>query len=89
MKEVRIMAKNQKTADAAAKLYFYTQKRIAILEVKREGLIEQNKTEKSILIFAEIEKITSQIEAAYQELNLHARLVVENLYEEEQDEQQE
>lgn len=35
------MAKNQKTADAAAKNYFYTKKRIARLTTKREELREK------------------------------------------------
>lgn len=82
------MAHNKKKADAAAKNYFHTKKRIEELRAKREELWQRNKTEKSAEIFSETMKITSKIEAAYQEMNVHAKLVVECLYEdkEEQDE---
>lgn len=84
------MARNKKSADAAAKNYFHTKRRIKELKAKREELWQRNKTEKSAEIFSGTFKLSSKIEAAIQELNVHAQLVVEYLYgeEEEQDEQQ-
>ena len=83
------MAKNQKIADVAAKNYFRTLRKIEKLRARRKELWEKCKTGGNAFDIAETNKLTAQIEAAYQELNFYAQLVVEKLYEEEQDEQQE
>lgn len=81
------MPRDKKKADIAAKEYFRTKRKIEELRAKREELWEKFKTGGNAFDIAETNKLSAQIEVAHQELNYYAKLVVENLYEEDQDEQ--
>lgn len=81
------MAQNKKMADALAKSYFHSQKRIEELRAKREELNQRYKTEKSAELLSESMKILSQISAIHQDMDVHAHLIVKYLYGEGEDEQ--
>ncbi len=74
------MARNKKMADALAKNYFHSKKRIEELRAKYDELHQRNKTEKSAELLSENMKIVSQINAIHKDMDNQAHLIVEYLY---------